>query len=192
MFCLKSETEARWLEAVQADVDALLADHAWCEKKAAASAMSLIARHPDDPVLVPAMLALAHEELEHFDRLWQLLQARGVSLGGMDKDPYVAALMPLVRKGDASEALVDRLLVSSLIEARSAERFFLLAEHLADAALRELYRELATTEARHHTTFVNLAMHYAPREAVRARLAELSEQEAVIVAQMPVAARMHG
>lgn len=191
MFCLKSETEARWLEAVQADVDALLVDHAWCEKKAAASAMSLIARHPDDPVLVPAMMALAHEELEHFERLWTLLRARGVSLGTMDKDPYVTELMPLIRKGDATEGLVDRLLVSSLIEARSAERFFILAEHLEDAELRAMYRDLAATESRHHTTFVNLAMAYAPREAVRERLAALSEQEAAIVARLPVSPRMH-
>ncbi len=190
MFCLKSETEQRWLDVVLADVDALLADHAYCEKKAAASAMSLIARCPDDEVLVPAMLALAKEELEHFELLWKVLKARGVALGPMDKDPYVAALMPLARKhGD--EGLIDRLLISSLIEARSAERFFLLAEHLPDPALRALYKDLSTTESRHHTTFVNLAANYAPRETIRARLAELADLEAAIVARLPVAARMH-
>ena len=135
---MKSETEARWLEVVLADVDRLLADHAYCEKKAAASAMSLIARHPDDPVLVPAMLDLAREELEHFERLWHLLQARNIPLGAMDRDPYVSELMPLARKQGPSEALVDRLLISSLIEARSAERFFLLADHLPDPELRAL------------------------------------------------------
>lgn len=191
MFCLKSETEARWLEVVLADVDRLLADHAYCEKKAAASAMSLIARHPDDSVLVPAMLDLAREELEHFERLWHLLQARNIPLGAMDRDPYVSELMPLARKQGPSEALVDRLLISSLIEARSAERFFLLADHLPDPELRALYQDLSTTEARHHTQFVNLAMHYAPREAVRGRLSELAQAEAAIVARLPVAARMH-
>lgn len=190
MFCLKSETDRRWLDVVLADVDALLADHAYCEKKAAASAMSMIARCPDDEVLVPAMLDLAKEELEHFELLWKVLKARGVPLGPMDKDPYVAELMPLARKA-GDEALIDRLLISSLIEARSAERFFLLAEHLPDPELRALYKDLAATESRHHTTFVNLAMNYAPREAVRARLAALSEQEAAIVARLPVAARMH-
>src|SRR5687768_9639532 len=98
MFCLKSETDQAWLDAVLADVDALLADHAYCEKKAAASAMSLIARCPDDEALVPVMIDLAREELEHFERLWKLLKARGVDLGPMDKDPYVAELMPLARK----------------------------------------------------------------------------------------------
>ncbi|MEB3285258.1 MAG: tRNA-(ms[2]io[6]A)-hydroxylase [Candidatus Sericytochromatia bacterium] len=191
MFCLKSETEDRWLKAVLANVEGLLADHAYCEKKAAASAMSLIARHPDDPVLVPAMLDLAREELEHFERIWRILQARNISLGAMDRDPYVTELMPLARKHGPTESLVDRLLISSLIEARSAERFFLLADHLPDPDLRGLYRELSTTEARHHTQFVNLAMEYAPRETVRQRLAELSEAEASIVARLPVAARMH-
>lgn len=190
MFCLKSETDPRWLEVVLADVDALLADHAYCEKKAAASAMSLIARCPDDEVLVPAMIELAKEELGHFELLWKLLKQRGIALGTMDKDPYVAALLPLARK-QGDEGLIDRLLISSLIEARSAERFFLLADHLPDPELRALYKDLSTTESRHHTTFVNLAMNYAPREVIRERLAALADEEAAIVARLPVACRMH-
>lgn len=190
MFCLKSETPAEWLQVVLADVDKLLADHAYCEKKAAASAMSLIAKCPDDPILVPAMIDLAREELEHFERLWKVLQGRGVPLGPMDKDPYVAELLPLARK-QGDEALIDRLLISSLIEARSAERFFILADHLPDPELRAMYQELSVTESRHHTAFVNLANHYAPRETIKARLNELAEQEAAIVARLPVAPRMH-
>lgn len=190
MFCLQSKTDAQWLEVVLADVDALLADHAYCEKKAAASAMSLIGRYPDDPVLVPQMIRLAQEELEHFERIYHVITARGGKLGQIDKDPYVQELLPLCRK-QGVEALIDRLLVASLIEARSAERFFLLAEHLPDADLRALYQELAATESGHHTQFVNLAYHYAPREVVKARLAELSREEAAIVARLPVAPRMH-
>lgn len=190
MFCLQSETDAQWLEVVLANVDKLLADHAYCEKKAAASAMSLIGRYHDDRFLVPQMLKLAQEELEHFERLYTILTERNISLGTIDKDPYVAELLPLCRK-HGTEALIDRLLVSSLIEARSAERFFLLAEHLPDPELRALYKDLSTTEARHHTLFVNLANHYAPREEIKARLAELSTEEAAIVARLPVAPRMH-
>lgn len=190
MFCLESDTDTRWLELVLANPEKLLVDHAHCEKKAAASAMSLMGRYPDDPVLVPAMIALAHEELEHFDRIWRILQERGWKLGRMDKDPYVQELLPLVRK-EGVGGLIDRLLVSSLIEARSAERFFLLAKHLQDPELRALYQELATVESRHHTTFVNLAARYQPMAEVRARLAELSRQEAEVVARLPVAARMH-
>lgn len=190
MFCLQSKTDARWLEVVLANVDKLLADHAYCEKKAAASAMSLIGRYPDDPVLVPKMIDLAREELEHFDRIYKVLIQRGGTLGLIDKDPYVQELLPLARKHGV-EALIDRLLIASLIEARSAERFFLLAEHLPDPELRALYKELAATESGHHTQFVNLAYEYAPREEVKARLAELSREEAAIVERLPVAPRMH-
>jgi tRNA-(ms[2]io[6]A)-hydroxylase len=190
MFCLQSETDRAWLELVIANVDKLLADHAYCEQKAAASAMSLINKYPDDPELVATMLRLAHEELEHFELLYNLLQKRGIPLGAIDKDPYVAELLPLCRK-HGMEALVDRLLVASLIEARSAERFFLLADHLPDPELRAMYKDLSVTESRHHTLFVNLAGNYAPREEVKTRLAELSEQEAAIVARLPVAPRMH-
>jgi tRNA-(ms[2]io[6]A)-hydroxylase len=190
MFCLQSDTDQQWIDLVIANTDKLLADHAYCEQKAAASAMSLINKYPDDPFLVKAMLKLAHEELEHFELLYDLLQARGIPLGGIDKDPYVAELLPLCRK-HGKESLIDRLLVASLIEARSAERFRLLADHLPDPELRALYKDLFVTESRHHTQFVNLAYHYAPREEVKARLDELSTLEAAIVARLPIAPRMH-
>lgn len=190
MFCLQSKTDTEWLALVLANVDKLLIDHAWCEKKAAASAMSLIGRYPNDRHLVPQMLKLAQEELEHFERIYTILAERGIPLNPIDKDPYVAELLPLARK-HGSEALIDRLLISSLIEARSAERFFLLADHLEDPELRALYKELSTTESRHHTLFVTMANQYAPREEIKARLTELSRQEAEIVARLPVAPRMH-
>lgn len=190
MFCLESSTDPRWVEVVTAHVDRLLADHAYCEKKAAATAMSLIGKYPDDTFLVPQMVRLAQEELEHFERLYGVLQARGLSLGFVDKDPYVGELLPLARK-NGTEGLIDRLLISSLIEARSAERFFLLAKHLPDEELRALYQDLAVTESRHHTMFVTLASHYAPKEEVRARLKELAVEEAAIVERLPIAPRMH-
>jgi tRNA-(ms[2]io[6]A)-hydroxylase len=98
--------------------------------------------------------------------------------------------MPLCRK-HGKEALIDRLLVASLIEARSAERFRLLADHLPDEELRAMYKDLFITESRHHTLFVNLAYNYASREEVKARLDELSTLEAAIVARLPIAPRMH-
>lgn len=190
MFCLESTTDPRWLEVVIAQPDRLLADHAYCEKKAAATAMSLIGKYPDDTFLVPKLIDLAKEELEHFERLYAILKERGIPLGYVDKDPYVGELLPLARK-QGIEGLIDRLLVSSLIEARSAERFFLLAEHLPDEELRALYKDLSVTESRHHTMFVTLACNYAPKEEVRARLKELATEEAAIVARLPIAPRMH-
>jgi len=190
MFCLESTTDPRWVEVAIAHTDRLLADHAYCEKKAAATAMSLIGKYPNDTFLVPQMLKLAQEELEHFERLYGVLKERGLELGYVDKDPYVGELLPLARK-QGVEGLIDRLLISSLIEARSAERFFLLADHLPDEDLRALYKDLSVTESRHHTLFVTLASHYAPKEQVRARLKELAQEEAAIVARLPIAPRMH-
>jgi tRNA-(ms[2]io[6]A)-hydroxylase len=190
MFCLESITDPAWTELVISQVDRLLVDHAYCEKKAAATALSLIGKYPDDTFLVPHLLALAHEELEHFERLYSLLVARGIPLGHVDKDPYVGELLPLARK-QGVEGLIDRLLISSLIEARSAERFFLLADALPDPELRALYADLSVTESRHHTLFVTLAQNYAPKEIIRARLKELASAEAAIVARLPIAARMH-
>lgn len=190
MFCLQSETDTAWITLVSDNLDKLLADHAYCERKAAASAMSLIGRYPDDTFLVPQLIKLAQEEMEHFERIYHVLMARGYKLGADSKDPYVQELMPLSRHGGIP-GLIDRLLISSLIEARSAERFFLLAEHLPDAELRALYKDLAVSESRHYGFFVHLAAHYAPREEIEARLAELAAQEAQIVARLPVAARMH-
>ncbi len=190
MFCLQSGTDPRWTALVCDNMEKLLADHAYCEQKASATAMSMVGKYPDDAYLAPRMIALAIEELEHFQRIYDVIKARDWTLGHVDKDPYVAELLPLIRKhGD--EHLIDRLLISSLIEARSAERFFILAEALPDAELRELYRDLAATESRHHTTFVSMASHYAPRDEVRARLNELAREEAAILARLPIAPRMH-
>lgn len=191
MFGLKASTPPSWLEACRADVGALLADHAHCEHKAAASALSMLAKHPDDAGLSEAMLALAHEELEHYQAMARIVHARGGRLGHADKDPYVQALLPLARRQGAAEALVDRLLISSLIEARSAERFFLLAEGLDEPELRELYADFAKTEARHHSTFLELAFAVLPREAVKARFEELAEAEASIMLARPPEPRMH-
>ena len=120
------------------------------------------------------------------------LSSLGISLPEAPKAVanYVAELLPVCRK-HGKESRIDRLLVASLIEARSAERFRLLADHLPDPELREMYKDLFITESRHHTLFVNLAYNYASREEVKARLDELSTLEAAIVARLPVAPRMH-
>jgi tRNA 2-(methylsulfanyl)-N6-isopentenyladenosine37 hydroxylase len=191
MFCLKSDTKKEWVEAVAADPKNLLKDHAHCENKAAASAMSLLAKFPNDKFLVKSMVALAHEELEHFEEIYDILEAKGWELGHMDKDPYVQQLIPLGRK-NGKEHIIDRLLISALIEARSAERFSLLAEALEDPELKGLYKRLFTVEARHHSTFIELACHYDDREVIKHRLTELAIAEAKIVDEMPVMARMHG
>jgi tRNA-(ms[2]io[6]A)-hydroxylase len=194
MLCLQVPTDAAWALAALRDVDAVLVDHAHCEMKAASNALSLATRHLADVELVRAMTDLAREEIEHFQRVLALLVARGVTLGPPPVDEYAAELRRRSGgahrgQGDAA-ALVDRLLVGALIEARSCERFKLLAEAAASmpehAALHSFWTELLAAEARHYRTFVDLAERATrgDRAAVQARLDVLAGVEGALVREL--------
>jgi tRNA-(ms[2]io[6]A)-hydroxylase len=185
---LLSRTDPRWAPLAAGDLRATLADHAHCEKKAAASALKLVADHADRPELVRALSRLAREELEHFLAVLAELARLGIGLAPDAGDPYARALVRLVRGGGA--ALVDRLLVSALIEARSHERLLLLAEALPEARLRDLYLRLAGAEAGHERLFVELALREGG-EGARARLDALARAEAEIVRGLPLLPRIH-
>lgn len=192
----KTRLDDEWLAAALSDPLTLLSDHAHCEKKAAASALGLVSRHPDETALVTAMIALAREELEHFADVHAALVARGGTLGPDLGDPYVKALLGEMRNGAPHDRLIDRLLCSALVEARSFERLWLLAEHHPEPDLRALYDRFARAEARHGTAFVQLARdiasaHGSTREAVDQRLAELTERELAIVESHPIRCAMH-
>jgi tRNA-(ms[2]io[6]A)-hydroxylase len=192
MLCLEVPTDAAWVEAAMGDVDAVLVDHAHCEMKAASNALSLAARHPGDVELVRALTDLAREEIEHFQRVLRLLEERGVALGAPPVDAYAADLRraanALPRDPGPAQSLVDRLLVGALIEARSCERFKLLADATADApgkeAMHALWSELLAAEARHYRTFVDLATRAAGGDGARvtARLGAIARAEGAIVA----------
>ncbi len=152
--------------------------------------MSLVAAYPDRPRLVRRLVRLAREELRHLEQVHARLVARKLSLGRDPGDPYAQALIALARSGEP-QRLVDRLLVSSLIEARSCERLLLLSEALPEADLREFYASLSIAEAGHHALFVELAKEAADAAEVARRLAELAEEEARIVARLPIEARIH-
>lgn len=184
---LRSPTDPRWIGVAVAGLDATLVDHAHCEKKAAASALKLVADHPDRPELVRSLAKLAQEELQHFLAVLAELGRRGLGLSADEGDPYARALVRLVRGGEG--ALVDRLLVSALIEARSCERLHLLAGALPDARLRELYARLAQSEAGHERLFVELARRHGA--GVDARLDALAAAEARIVGELPLLPRIH-
>jgi tRNA 2-(methylsulfanyl)-N6-isopentenyladenosine37 hydroxylase len=190
MFCLNVATDPAWAREAVRDVDAVLADHAHCEMKAASNALSLAARHCDDLELVRALTDLAREELDHFQRVLALLAARGVRMRPPPVDRYAAELRRRVGALPASPhatSQVDRLLVGALIEARSCERFMLLSQATAaNARLAEhhaLWSELLACEARHYVTFVDLATRAAKgdRDRVEARLGQLAEIEGDIV-----------
>jgi tRNA-(ms[2]io[6]A)-hydroxylase len=191
MLHLTVVSDPAWVELALRDLGAVLVDHAHCELKAAANALSMAARHPDDARVVQALTDLAREEIDHFQRVHAVLEARHLALGNPPVDPYVAALRRAqgslgpspVSRGVA--AAVDRLLTCALIEARSCERFALLARELGDTEpdLAAFYAELRTSEARHYRTFIDLAVHVAEGDeaGVVARLRELAAVEGAIV-----------
>ena len=188
---LASSTDPGWVPLVLSRMDEVLRDHAHCEKKAAAQAMSLVSTFPERRLLVQRLTRLAQEELTHFRQVYDRLVARGSELGRDRGDPYAQALRKLVRHGREEHRLIDQLLVAALIEARSHERLRLLGEHLEDPELAGFYRTLARAEEGHARLFVDLAAEYAPRDEVLARLAELAEAEGAIVAGLPLRAAIH-
>jgi len=187
---LASPTDDRWLAQVDEDLDAVLIDHAHCEKKAAGTALNLMFAYVEDIELCRDMTEIVREELEHFHMVLDILDRRGVRFRRLTPSTYGRKLNDLVRKQEPHRA-VDRLLVAGLIEARSCERFQKLAEHVADAELGAFYRGLFESEARHHSTYTRLAKHFAPADEVALRLDELALAEAVILADSDDPPRMH-
>ena len=190
MLSLQSDTAARWLAQVDGGLDEVLIDHAHCEKKAAGVAMNLLFSYVDHVALARAMTEIVNEELEHFRLVLDLLDRRGVAFRKLKPSSYGQRLHELVRKNEPERA-VDRLLVAGLIEARSCERFSVLAEHVNDPELRDFYQSLFESEARHHSTYVRLACDVAPEETVRERLHWLAAREAEIIAAGDPFPRMH-
>jgi tRNA-(ms[2]io[6]A)-hydroxylase len=203
MVNLGCATTPQWAVGCLAQMDAVLCDHAHCEKKAAVAALSLLNSYPQHAHLVRQMAGLAQEELRHFRQVYRFIEARGLQLPHDAGDPYVGALRRLIRHGK-EDHFIDRLLVSALIEARSCERLGLLGQALTtqgaeqvagtsegDADLGAFYLGLAVREAGHAKLFVRLAERYADRGAVTARLADLVAAEADIVQQLPVEPRIH-
>jgi tRNA 2-(methylsulfanyl)-N6-isopentenyladenosine37 hydroxylase len=189
---LRVPTARGWLDAVFADFDAFLVDHAGCEKKAFSTAISLVSRFPEKSELVTPLLEFAREELEHFQRMHGILVRRGLTLGRDEVDEYARALnAESSRVGEAY--LRDRLLVAGIIEARSCERLCLLADALParDPELAATYLDLARAEARHHGLFFRLARTLTGETPTLARAAELLDFEARLIARLPVRAAVH-
>lgn len=194
MFCLTVPTDAAWAHEAVRDLDRVLVDHAHCEMKAASNALSLAVRHPDDLALVRALSELAREELDHFERVVTYLERRHLSLGAPPVDEYAAALRRamnlLPRSDEAPSSLVDRLLVSALIEARSCERFKLMLAAMPQetpADFRAFYEELFAAEARHYRAYIDLAI-----TAMRATGKSASEAETYVDERLGAVARAEG
>jgi tRNA 2-(methylsulfanyl)-N6-isopentenyladenosine37 hydroxylase len=189
---LHSRTPAEWGRAVLADPLALLADHAFLEQKAAHNAMELMTRWPGEwsPGWLEAMTSVARDEAAHLAQVIRLLIRRGGRLGRGHKNPYAAALRTLVRKGGEGE-IVDRLIVSALIEVRSCERFAVLAQACDDPELAAFYGALFSSEMGHYKLFLKLAQKVGPKAAVAARWEPMLAAKTRILAEQEPGPRMH-
>jgi tRNA-(ms[2]io[6]A)-hydroxylase len=192
-FRLLSSTHPRWFEASAADLPALLSDHLHCERKAAENALSLVRRYPHRGASVEKLARLAHEETSHVVQVGALIGRRGWTARADSPNRYARALLAEVR-GREPGRLFDALLVAAFIEARSHERLGLLARGFAragDGELADVYAALAAAEERHAEIFIELARPLLPEADGDARIAELAEREAEILAALPHASRIH-
>ena len=183
-------TSVAWLEQALGNINTILLDHSHCERKAAGTAINLMFRYPSNTKLVRQLTAIAREELEHFDRVNHILEQRNIALAPLNAPPYAKGLMSQVRTQEPHR-LLDSLLVSGLIEARSHERLGLLGTHLPDPQLAEFYRSLMASEARHFGIYWLLADTYFDRDIVQSRLAELAIVESDLLSTPYYEPRIH-
>jgi tRNA-(ms[2]io[6]A)-hydroxylase len=193
MLGLKLATDPRWVNIVESNIDEILTDHAWCEQKAATNALSLIVNNPNYTKMVSALIEIAKEELEHFEQVHNLIKERGGALGLERKDDYVNELYKFMQKGGSRKSsMVDRLLFSAMIEARSCERFKVLSENIKDKVLSKFYRDLMVSEAGHYTTFIGFAREYGEGIDIDKRWKEWLDYEATIIANYGKKETVHG
>jgi tRNA-(ms[2]io[6]A)-hydroxylase len=191
---LKLPTDPLWVKNVVAsNIEEILIDHAFCEQKAATNAITIIVQNPNLSDLVNEMALLAQEEMEHFKRVHDIIVARGYVLGKERRDHYVNELFQfLVKGGSREQQLVDRLLFSAMIEARSCERFKVMSEHINDAELAAFYHELMISEAGHYTMFLRMAKKYAGSIDVDKRWQDFLNYEAEVIQRYGKSETIHG
>jgi len=193
MLGLKLPSDPRWVNIAEKNLEDILSDHAFCEQKAASTAISLIVSFPEYTELVQEMIALVEEEMSHFKMVHDIILERGFTLGRDRKDAYVSRLLQFFPKGGSrTTQLVHRLLYAALIEARSCERFRLLSEHLEDKKLAKFYRTLMISEANHYTSFLGFARQYGDREDVDQKWEALLDYEANIMKSLSKSETIHG
>ena len=188
---LGSASKKEWIEAVLSDFSSFLQDHADCERKASAMAMSFVAKYPDRKEIIPELIDTGIEELEHFKQVYDLMQERGIPLShSIKEDMYVKGLIKRCHSGRL-ERFMDRLLIASVVETRGAERFKMIADSLEEPDLKKFYKMLWVSEAKHGHIFVKMALNYFDKEEVYKRLAWWVIQEAEIIDQLEIRAALH-
>ena len=193
MLHLKLETDPHWATIAEDNIEEILTDHAWCEQKAATNAITIITHNSQYVDLVTDLLELAKEELEHFQMVHEIIKKRGYKLGRERKDSYVNELYKFMNKGgNHLQSMVDRLLFSAMIEARSCERFKLLSQRIKDQELSQFYYDLMVSEAGHYTTFIGFARKYGKNIDVDKRWQELVEFEGELIKSYGKSESIHG
>ena len=193
MLGLQLATDPRWVNIVESNIEEILTDHAWCEQKAATNCITIIINNSEKPELVSALLDISREEIEHFKMVHDIILARGLIFGRERKDSYVNQLVQFMKKGASREiALVDRLLFSAMIEARSCERFKVLSENIKDETLAKFYRDLMISEAGHYTTFLGFARKYGEGIDVDKRWKEWLAYESSVISNYGKEETIHG
>jgi tRNA-(ms[2]io[6]A)-hydroxylase len=187
---IQQATSSAWVELAINNLDIILLDHSHCERKAAGVALNFLFRYPSCEYLVRQLTAIAKEELEHFEQVNQWLERRKIPLAHLKAPPYGAKLKAEISSQEP-DRLLDSLLISALIEARSHERLGLLAQFCPETELAAFYRGLMASEARHYGIYWLLADHYFEQEKVESRLRELSEIESKILANLHPEPRIH-
>ncbi len=188
---LASDSKPEWVAAVIANFDDFLQDHADCERKASAMAMSFVAKYPDRKEIIPELIETGIEELEHFQQVYMLMASRGIPLQhSIGEDPYLKQLIKLCHSG-RDERFMDRLLIASVVETRGAERFKLVAENIEDPELKQFYKMLWISEAKHGHIYVKMALNYFEKAPVYDRLSWWVDQEAAILDSLEIRSALH-
>ncbi len=189
-------TDPRWVNIVEKNLEEILIDHAFCEQKAASNSISIIVQYPQYSDLVESMVEICKEEMEHFKMVHDKIKERGFKLGFERKDPYVKDLSNYLKKNKSNSSregyFVNQMLFAAMIEARSCERFKILSEELQEKDLRDFYRMLMESEARHYVTFLNFAKKYGGKIDVNARWEEFLKFEADLMKEYGKSETIHG
>jgi tRNA-(ms[2]io[6]A)-hydroxylase len=186
---LKCETPDLWLQSAAGNLPVLLIDHANCEKKAASTALNLMYRHVDQTAMILKLSKLAREELRHFEQVVVLLKDRNITYAQLSSARYAGELRKSVRTHDPAR-LIDILIVSAIVEARSCERFGRLTEVL-DAELSDFYRSLLKSEARHFGVYLKLAEQMAEGASIDERIEFFLEEDARLISSPDPEFRFH-
>jgi tRNA 2-(methylsulfanyl)-N6-isopentenyladenosine37 hydroxylase len=193
MLGLKLKTDPKWVNIAEGNLAEILSDHAWCEQKAATNAITMIINNSEKEELVTELLNISREELEHFQMVHEIIKKRGYEFYRERKDDYVGQLAKFLKKdGSRDQSLVDRLLFSAMIEARSCERFKVLSENIKDEELATFYRDLMISEAGHYTTFLNFARKYGKVDEVNKRWKEWIDFEGELITNYGKSETIHG